>query len=116
MKKFSGIKLENRLSNLLPAPTRRQILQAASALLIPGALPATTDSNERPPAVRLTDGWEFHGGAIGGIWEIWRGAVATSNVNWAPVRLPHCFNGYDAVDPDREYYEGPGWYPPHRSR
>jgi beta-galactosidase len=110
LKKFSGIKLENRLSNLLPAPTRRQILQAASALLIPGALPAATDSNERPPAVRLTDGWEFHGGAIGGIWEIWRGAVATSNVNWAPVTLPHCFNAYDAVDPDREYYEGPGWY------
>ena len=24
--------------------------------------------------------------------------------------MPHCFNAFDAVDPDHAYYEGPGWY------
>src|SRR5690606_7257035 len=26
------------------------------------------------------------------------------------VTLPHCFNAWDAVTPDVNYYEGPGWY------
>ncbi|HWS00019.1 MAG TPA: glycoside hydrolase family 2 TIM barrel-domain containing protein, partial [Prolixibacteraceae bacterium] len=26
------------------------------------------------------------------------------------VTLPHCFNASDAVDPDVNYYQGPGWY------
>ena len=51
-----------------------------------------------------------HSGTLGGIWEVLRCGAATSSVNWTPVTLPHCFNAYDAVDPDREYYEGPGWY------
>jgi beta-galactosidase len=29
---------------------------------------------------------------------------------WEKVTLPHCFNARDAVDPDVNYYEGPGWY------
>src|SRR5450759_4134463 len=91
-------------------PTRRQVLQAAASLLIPGVMPAFAESSERAQPVRLADGWEFHAGTIGGIWEVWRGNAATSNVNWTPVTLPHCFNAFDAVDPDREYYEGPGWY------
>lgn len=24
--------------------------------------------------------------------------------------MPHCFNAWDAVDPDKPYYQGPGWY------
>ena len=28
----------------------------------------------------------------------------------AKVTLPHCFNAEDAVDPDVNYYQGPGWY------
>ncbi|HVG27909.1 MAG TPA: glycoside hydrolase family 2 TIM barrel-domain containing protein [Acidobacteriaceae bacterium] len=27
-----------------------------------------------------------------------------------PVTVPHCFNAYDACDPETAYYRGPGWY------
>ena len=64
------------------------------------------ESNPR----RLADGWEFYQGALGSVWEIWRGDAATDNVKWTPVTLPHCFNARDAVDPDVHYYQGPGWY------
>jgi beta-galactosidase len=59
---------------------------------------------------RLDSGWEYHQGALGSLWEIWRGDAATDNVKWVPVILPHCFNARDAVDPDDHYYQGPGWY------
>jgi beta-galactosidase len=62
---------------------------------------------------RLDEGWEFHQGTLGSIWEIWRGDAATDNVKWTPVTVPHCFNARDAVDPDAHYYEGPGWYRTH---
>ncbi len=62
---------------------------------------------------RLDEGWEFHQGSLGSIWEIWRGDRATDNVKWTPVTLPHCFNARDAVDSDAHYYEGPGWYRTH---
>ena len=58
----------------------------------------------------LTDGWEFHRGSLGSVWEIWRGNKASDNVTWTPVTLPHCFNSRDAVDPDTHYYQGSGWY------
>ena len=29
---------------------------------------------------------------------------------WQTVSLPHCFNAEDCVDPDVNYYQGPGWY------
>jgi beta-galactosidase len=59
---------------------------------------------------RLDSGWEYHQGALGGIWEVWRGNKASDNVAWSAVTLPHCFNAFDAVDPDVHYYQGPGWY------
>ena len=59
---------------------------------------------------RLSTGWEHYQGSLGSTWEIWRGDKASDNVIWAPVTLPHCFNGRDAVDPEARYYQGPGWY------
>ncbi len=58
---------------------------------------------------RLLNGWDYHKGSLGGIWEAWRKAANDMNV-WQPVTLPHCFNASDAVDPDTPYYQGPGWY------
>jgi beta-galactosidase len=58
---------------------------------------------------RLLTGWEYRRGNLGGVWEAWRKA-ADDSVAWQPVELPHCFNSYDAVDPDAPYYQGPGWY------
>src|SRR5947209_6346566 len=88
--------------------TRRQWFQtvAAAAALTSGASAAGESSNTR----RLSDGWEHYRGNLGGIWEVWRGKAASDNVVWQKVAMPHCFNAFDAVDPDQPYYEGPGWY------
>ena len=65
----------------------------------------TEPSNAR----RLLTGWDHHRGSLGGPWEAWRKANDDAN-SWSPVELPHCFNAFDAVDPDVPYYQGPGWY------
>lgn len=66
-----------------------------------------------PHRIRLTDGWEYLRGDLGGIWEAVRPAAPGSPEavpRWQPVTLPHCFNAEDAVDPDTNYYQGAGWY------
>ena len=90
--------------------TRRQIIQTASAVLAGAALPAIAPAAELPRARRLSEGWEHYRGGLSGIWEVWRGKAAAANVTWDKVALPHCFNAWDAVDPDRPYYQGPAWY------
>jgi beta-galactosidase len=93
--------------------TRRQLLQTGPAALAGAAL-ALRNAGATPPgpavARRLTEGWEHYRGSLSGIWEVWRGKAAAANVTWDKVTLPHCFNAWDAVDPDRPYYQGPGWY------
>ena len=62
---------------------------------------------------RLHTGWQFLQGDMGGIWEVFRPAKAGQPASvplWKSVTLPHCFNELDGVDPDVNYYEGPGWY------
>ena len=56
---------------------------------------------------RLDAGWEYYRGALDGPWEVWRGEEIGV---WEKVLLPHCFNHYDACDPDTPYYRGHGWY------
>ncbi|WP_352432869.1 glycoside hydrolase family 2 TIM barrel-domain containing protein [Mucilaginibacter sp. PAMB04168] len=64
-------------------------------------------------ARRLNNNWEFLRQDLGGIWESVR-PVTQGNPEsvplWKTVTLPHCFNASDAVDPDVNYYQGPGWY------
>ncbi|MFL5773630.1 MAG: glycoside hydrolase family 2 protein, partial [Flavisolibacter sp.] len=63
--------------------------------------------------IRLNNNWEFVRQDLGGIWEAVR-PVTKGNPEsvplWDSVSLPHCFNAKDAVDPDVNYYQGPGWY------
>lgn len=63
--------------------------------------------------IRLINDWEFLKQDLGGIWEAVR-PVGKGNPEsvplWEKVSLPHCFNAEDAVDPDVNYYQGPGWY------
>lgn len=62
---------------------------------------------------RLIHDWEFLKGDLGGIWEAVRSAgndTPESVPEWKKIELPHCFNAYDAVDPDVNYYQGAGWY------
>jgi beta-galactosidase len=79
-------------------------------LLLAAALFCVAGLSAAEPRQRLANGWEFHQGALGSTWELWRGDKASDNVTWTPVTLPHCFNARDAVDPDVRYYQGPGWY------
>ena len=64
-------------------------------------------------STRLTDHWEFLRQDLGGVWEavrpVGKGAPESVPV-WQPVTLPHCMNARDAVDPEGNYYRGPGWY------
>jgi beta-galactosidase len=62
---------------------------------------------------RLNTSWEFVRQDLGGVWEAVRPVVAGNPESvplWEAVTLPHCFNARDAVDPDVNYYQGPGWY------
>lgn len=62
---------------------------------------------------RLISGWDFVKMDLGGVWEAVR-PVGKGNPEempiWENVQLPHCMNSRDAVDPDVNYYQGPGWY------
>lgn len=60
--------------------------------------------------IRLNEGWMFLKSDLGSIWEAVRPKQKEDVPIWQPVTLPHCFNAYDAVDPDLNYYQGPGWY------
>ena len=63
--------------------------------------------------IRLNDNWKFLRSDLGGIWEAVRTFKAGDPESvpiWENVTLPHCFNAMDAVDPDVNYYQGPGWY------
>jgi len=63
-----------------------------------------------PAVVRLDAGWEYYQGPLDTPWEVWRGDEVAV---WEKVTLPHCFNHYDACDPDAPYYRGRGWYRTH---
>ncbi|ASW73596.1 glycoside hydrolase [Chryseobacterium piperi] len=63
--------------------------------------------------LRLTQNWEYLKGDLGGIYEAVRPVKAGTPETvpiWKNVTLPHSFNATDAVDPDVNYYQGPGWY------
>jgi len=64
--------------------------------------------------VRLNDNWKYLKGDLGNVWETVRPIVKPGNPEcvpvWEDITLPHCFNASDGVDPDVNYYQGPGWY------
>jgi beta-galactosidase len=92
--------------------TRREWLGtvAAGAAASGALLPAESAAEPAVTSRRLADNWEYYRGSLGGIWEVWRGKAAAANVIWTQVSIPHCFNAFDTVDPDRPYYQGHGWY------
>ncbi|WP_301384749.1 glycoside hydrolase family 2 TIM barrel-domain containing protein [uncultured Duncaniella sp.] len=80
----------------------------ASAFAADAKIPVPQDSK-----IRLNEGWMFVRTDLGNIWEAVR-PVKKDNPEeypfWHSVTLPHCFNAEDCVDPDVNYYQGPGWY------
>jgi beta-galactosidase len=96
------------------AVTRREFLKSsaltAAAALIPVSNAQTTSNPAKDTySERLASGWEYFQGSLGGVWDVWRTDMAESTV-WKRIRVPHCFNARDAVDPEQTAYEGPGWY------
>lgn len=69
--------------------------------------PFLSDADAGSGSRRIDSGWEFYRGPLDGPWEVWRGDEIA---DWEKVTLPHCFNHYDACDPDTPYYRGHGWY------
>lgn len=61
---------------------------------------------------RIDANWEYIRQDMGSVWEVFRPVQAGKPESvplWSSVNLPHCFNAFDAVDPDVNYYQGPGW-------
>jgi len=104
-------------------PTRRQFIKtsvsaaSATSFLSHSALGAslarlangassTSEDNTR----RLSNGWEYFQGSLGGPWEVWHSEEIAPFVS---IAMPHCFNAYDGCDPDVPAYRGPGWYRTH---
>ncbi len=90
---------------------KRFILLLVISCLVVGdfyaKVPTTTNK------IRLTDNWEFLRQDVGNIWELVRPVKSGQPEEqpiWTKITLPHCFNAEDAVDPDVNYYQGPGWY------
>jgi beta-galactosidase len=104
-------------------PTRRQFLKTsvsaatAASLLSHSALGASlarlagdSGNSSETNARRLSSGWEYFQGSLGGPWEVWHSEEVAA---FAPVSMPHCFNAYDGCDPDVPAYRGTGWYRTH---
>ncbi len=89
-------------ASLLPSPS----LRASIATLGSNANQADGAEHMR----RLSDDWEFLQGTLGGPWEVWHSEEVAV---WQKIAMPHCFNAYDACDPDVPYYQGNGWYRTH---
>ncbi|MEN1679706.1 MAG: glycoside hydrolase family 2 TIM barrel-domain containing protein [Planctomycetota bacterium] len=86
---------------------RRNSVVAAVVLLLPVV---GTDRAAEAAWTRLSSGWEFYQGDLGGPWEALRNNVKADTIEWTAVSLPHCYNALDAVSPDEPYYQGPAWY------
>ncbi len=67
--------------------------------------PAGADEPLAP--LRLSEGWEFFKGPLGGPWEVWHSQELAV---FSKVSMPHCFNAMDGCDPEIPYYRGQGWY------
>jgi beta-galactosidase len=101
--------------------SRRQFLKTSAAAAATSLLPhsplhasvailAGDAADAASQARRLSDGWEYLQGSLGGPWEVWHSAEVAV---WQTVAMPHCFNAYDGCDPEIPYYRGNGWYRTH---
>jgi beta-galactosidase len=105
-KKFSRRSFLQSLAAATAAAQGSAVLRA-SPLAVSVVQPALSNAEACTASQRLDAGWEFYRGALDGPREVWRGEELAA---WQKVSLPHCFNHYDACDPDTPYYRGHGWY------
>ena len=81
--------------------TRRAFLQSTSMALLAGTIARAGAAD--PKVTQRLESWEYRRGSLGGPWEAWRKVNDDANT-WTKVQVPHCFNAFDAVDPDAPYY------------
>lgn len=89
---------------------RKINLLIAFLCLIPSLSKAAVDTDGRQ---NIDAGWQYLQGDMGNVWEVFRPVKPGKPESvplWTDVSLPHCFNALDAVDPNRNYYQGAGWY------
>jgi len=67
---------------------------------------ASTDAKPEALHTTLAD-WEYYQGPLDSRFQVWH---SEEIVVWQQVSLPHCFNHYDACDPETPAYRGQGWY------
>jgi beta-galactosidase len=94
--------------------TRREFLKSSALAAGATVLPVSHTHRDSPHlnssvSQRLTSGWEYFQGSLGGVWDVRRQDM-TDSIVWKKIEVPHCFNAFDAVDPDQPCYHGPGWY------
>ena len=97
--------------------TRRSFLKTgagvAAGVMLRGSMQAaiaTMMKEDSASVRRLSAGWEYLQGSLGGPWEVWH---SEETAVWSAVAMPHSFNAYDGCDPDTPYYRGNGWYRTH---
>lgn len=89
---------------------KRSVVLGLSTMLFYGGLAAKIPVQHK---TRLIENWQYLREDIGNIWEAVRPVKSgqpEAQPIWQSVKLPHCFNAEDCVDPDVNYYQGPGWY------
>lgn len=104
---------DNRFSS-----SRRSFLKSSAAIAATASLARPLSASIVRPFLQvagensgnvtsLDANWEHYRDSLAGPWEAWHGDEIAL---WEKVTLPHCFNHYDACDPDTPYYRGQGWY------
>jgi len=86
------------------------LLPSSSVRASIAALTSNANQGGSTEHARLSVGWEFLQGSLGGPWEAWHSEEVAV---WQQVAMPHCFNAYDGCDPDVPCYRGNGWYRTH---
>jgi beta-galactosidase len=70
-------------------------------------LASVVQARSATDSIGLEDGWEFYKGPLDARFQVWHSGEL---VTWEKATVPHCFNAYDACDPDVPAYRGQGWY------
>jgi beta-galactosidase len=78
----------------------------AAPSLLASAVQAFLPESSATTTCLLDKDWAYYRGSLVP-WQVWRSQEIGV---WESVTVPHCFNHYDACDPDVPAYRGPGWY------
>ena len=104
--------MNTNLAGIVKSSSEKTIRSISTKLLVTIILILLfqTSYSQNYHSTQLQSGWEFYKGDLGSTWEALRTGRPAELPQWQGVSIPHCYNAFDAVDPDQEYYQGPAWY------